>query len=243
MKSSFILVPGAWLGGWVWERVAPLLRADGHKVYPITLSGLADRADELTPKIGLMAHVNDLIEKCEKLDLQDAIIVGHSYAGAVVGAAARRQPNRFSAQVYLDTMPLDEGKSFLDGFSSDGKKKFKDALVISKGTRVWPMPESLGSQAPVDGLSIADLELLRRRGTSHPARTFEEPLSGPIQAGPYPRNHAISCVEDDNAAAIEKKQFLNSRPDWTYHSLPICHWPMLSSPKELASILLETSEN
>ena len=240
--ASFVLVPGAWLGKWVWKRVAPELESAGNDVYPLTLPGLADRANELAPYVGLMTHVNDVIQECRKLDLRNAVLVGHSYAGAVVGGVARREPKLFRAQVYLDTMPLDEGKSFLDGFSPDGRKKFEAALIMLKGTRVWPMPQPLGDQAPVEGLSESDLELLRVRGTPHPARTFEEPLQGPVEHAPYPKSHAISCVEDENAASLEKKDFLSHHPDWTYHSLPICHWPMLSSPKDLASILLDISE-
>ncbi len=241
--SSFVLVPGAWLGAWVWERVTPALESNGHEVYPVTLPGLADRADELTPELGLMTHVYDLIQKCRKLHLNDAVLVGHSYAGAVVGAVSRREPKLFRAQVYLDTMPLDEGKSLIDGFSPNGRKKFEDALVVSGGARVWPMPQPLGGQAPVEGLSTADLEVLRIRGTPHPAKTFEEALHGYIADPPYPKCHAISCVEDENSASVEKSEFLSQYPDWTYHSLPICHWPMLSSPKQLSSILLEISKD
>jgi hypothetical protein len=244
MKSTYVLVPGAWLGKWAWDRVTPILESEGHAVYPITLPGLAERASELSPAVGLMSHVTDLVDTCQRLDLENVILLGHSYAGAVVGAAARRRPNLFSAQVYLDTMPLPENSSFLDGFSPEGKAKFENSLINQKGTRVWPMPEPLNSQAPTEGMSEEDLELLGRKGTPQPAKTFEEPLSGPIEREPFPKCYAISCVEDENAAAVEKKQFLVSRPDWEYYSLPkICHWPMFSSPRELASILIKIGQD
>jgi pimeloyl-ACP methyl ester carboxylesterase len=184
-----------------------------------------------------MAHVDDLIATCEDLDLEDAFLLGHSYAGAVVGAVARRIPETFAGQIYLDTMPMEEGTSFLDGFSQEGRDEFEKSLEVSRGTLVWPMPEPLSAQAPTEGLTPADLALLRERGTPQPALTFEEKLTGPIQHPPFPPCHAISCVENANAAAVERRAFLEKRPDWTYHSLPICHWPMLSSPSELASVL------
>lgn len=237
--SSIVLVPGAWLGRWVWSRVASELRSKGHGVYPVTLPGLSDRSGELSPAVGLMAHVQDVVNLCLGEDLHNAVLLGHSYAGAVVGAVARRLPRLVRAQVYLDTMPLAEGASLLEGFPPEARARFEAALVTSMGTRVWPMPEPLGSQAPVDGLTEADLDLLRKRGTPHPAHAFDERLSGPVEMGPYPKNHAISCVEDEAAAAAEEKEFLGQHPDWTYHSLPICHWPMLSSPLELASIIDE----
>jgi len=234
--TTIVLVPGAWLGAWAWERVAPDLKSAGHTPIAVTLPGLAERAGELAPTTGLMAHVRDLLALADRHDLRDAVIVGHSYAGAVVGAAARRAPRRFRAQVYVDTMPMAEGQRLLDGFSPDGRAKLRDALVSVRGTRVWPMPDPLGAQAPVDGLSPADLSLLRERGTPHPAFTFEESLSGPIGDGPLPRHHAISCVGSDSPDA-ERTAFLAAHPDWTYDSLPTGHWPMLSTPRELAAQL------
>jgi pimeloyl-ACP methyl ester carboxylesterase len=234
--TSFVLVPGAWLGAWAWDRVVPELRRAGHTPIAVTLPGLADRSGELTPATGLLAHVQDVVALAKREKLRDAVLVGHSYAGAVVGAVARRAPAQFRSQVYVDTMPMEEGKSFLDGFSPEGRAKFVGSLVFVRGTRVWPMPEPLGSQAPVDGLSAADLALLRERGTPQPAFTFEERLSGPVGNGPLPRSHAISCVGNDSPEE-ERKAFLTARPDWTYDSLPTGHWPMLSTPRELAAQL------
>jgi pimeloyl-ACP methyl ester carboxylesterase len=243
MATSFVLVPGAWLGKWAWERVTPILEQNGDSVFAVTLPGLADRSNELSPSTGLLSHVKDVLDQCDKLNLQNAVLVGHSYAGAVVGAVARRSPKRFRAQVYLDTMPLAEGSSFLDGFSPEGRAKFEHSIVIKNGTRVWPMPEPLSSQAPTEGLSESDLALLREKGTPHPARTFEEKLAGHIETGTQPKSFAISCVEDDDAGKSEKEEFLSSRPDWEYFWIPsISHWPMLSSPKKVASILLEIGE-
>ena len=99
------------------------------------------------------------------------------------------------------------------------------------------MPVPLGSIAPTEGLTEADLELLRRRGTPHPAFAFEEILSGRVRPEPYPPSVAISCVEDEAAARTERAEFLQRHPGWSYYSLPICHWPMFSSPRELAAIL------
>ncbi|EQD79479.1 esterase, partial [mine drainage metagenome] len=117
---EFVLIPGAWLGRWAGERVTPFLEAQGHRVVPVTLPGPAERTDELGPAIGLRAHVDDTVRRIETTDLREVIRVGHSYAGAVVGGVARRIPHRIRAQVYVDTMPLAEGASRLDGFSPEG---------------------------------------------------------------------------------------------------------------------------
>jgi pimeloyl-ACP methyl ester carboxylesterase len=234
--ATIVLVPGAWLGAWVWERVVPELKSAGHAPIAVTLPGLAERAGELAPTTGLMAHVRDVLAFADRHNLEDAVVVGHSYAGAVVGAVARRAPRRFRSQVYVDTMPMAEGESLLGGFSPESRAKFLGSLKSIRGTRVWPMPDPLSAQAPVDGLSPADLEMLRERGTPQPAFTLEEKLSGLAAEGPLPRFHAISCVGSDSPDA-ERNTFLASHPDWTYDSLPTGHWPMLSSPRELAAQL------
>jgi pimeloyl-ACP methyl ester carboxylesterase len=235
--AAYVLVPGAWLGKWAWERVTPLLESPSRLVLPLTLPGLADRASELTPSTGLLAHVADVTQFIRRRDLRDVVLVGHSYAGAVVGAVARRIPERLRAQVYLDTMPLEEGACLLDKFDPAGRSRFEQAVTPMRGTRVWPMPEPLGGIAPTEGLTEEDLRLLRRRGTPHPALAYEERLAGPVATGPSPPSVAISCVENEAAGKVEEAQFLRERPGWTYHSLPICHWPMLSAPRELVSIL------
>jgi pimeloyl-ACP methyl ester carboxylesterase len=235
--SALVLVPGAWLGSWAWERVTPALRAAGHTVFPVTLPGLAEREGELTPAIGLMAHVRDVLELLVRNDLRDAILVGHSYAGAVVGGVARRAPERLRVQVYLDSLPLEEGASLIEQYAPEGRAAMYAALTSVRGARVWPMPEPLGVQAPVEGLAPSDLELLRHRGTPHPFLAFEERLAGPVSSGAPPRFAGISCVEDAPAAVAEKVEFLRGHPDWSYDALYTGHWPMLSTPRELARIL------
>src|SRR5262249_742551 len=74
----FVLVHGAWHGGWCWKKVVPLLRAAGHDVYTLTLTGLGERAHLLIPQIDLNTHIQDVVGVLEYEDLQDVILVGHS---------------------------------------------------------------------------------------------------------------------------------------------------------------------
>ncbi|MGW0579671.1 alpha/beta fold hydrolase, partial [Streptomyces sp. NPDC002920] len=78
--STFVLLHGAWHGGWVWQRVAPLLRAAGHEVHTPTLTGVSDRAHLLTPSVGLGTHIEDVVALIEAYDARDVVLVGHSYA-------------------------------------------------------------------------------------------------------------------------------------------------------------------
>src|SRR6266540_990394 len=112
--ATFVLVPGAWLGGWAWQRVARPLRQAGHEVYPVTLTGLGERVHLGGPEVSLETHVTDIVNLFEYEDLWDAVLVGHSYGGTPVCGAADRLADRLAAVVYLACGPLPDGTGMLD---------------------------------------------------------------------------------------------------------------------------------
>jgi len=79
MSLTYLLVPGAWLGGWCWRYVAADLRGASNTVIPATLTGLGERAHLLSPEIDLNCHISDIVGMFEHRDLHDVILVGHSY--------------------------------------------------------------------------------------------------------------------------------------------------------------------
>ena len=103
-RKTFVLVHGAWHGGWCWRRVADLLELQGHKVFTPTLTGLGERSHLLTKDINLDTHINDLLGVLEAEDLRNVILVGHSYGGMVATGVADRVPERISRLVYLDCL-------------------------------------------------------------------------------------------------------------------------------------------
>src|SRR3712207_1296724 len=107
--TPYVLVGGAWLGGWCWQRVARRLREEGHDAYPATLTGLGERVHLASPEVVLETHITDVVNLVEFEDLHDVVLVGHSYGGLVVTGAADRLPERISELVYLDTAPLLDG--------------------------------------------------------------------------------------------------------------------------------------
>src|SRR5690349_2509869 len=100
--AKFVLVHGAWHGGWCWWKVTPLLRAAGHEVYPVTLTGLGERAHLGTPQTDLETHIEDVrgVLRCE--GLSDVVLVGHGYGGMVIAGIVDRVPERVRHLVYLD---------------------------------------------------------------------------------------------------------------------------------------------
>src|SRR5690242_5440517 len=112
---KFVLIPGSWMGPWVWEPVTRGLRGLGHQVYPVSLTGL-DGASWDTSRIGLETHVGDVTGVLDREDLRDAIVVGHTGTGALAGIVADRVPDRVTHTVLVETFLPYHGRSLLEAF-------------------------------------------------------------------------------------------------------------------------------
>src|SRR5688500_11127625 len=100
--ATFVLVHGAWGGGWAWKRVAPLLRRQGHEVFTPTLTGLGERAHLTSRDVNLDTHIRDIENLLLYEDLENVVLVGWSYGGMVVTGVLDRVPERLAHVVYLD---------------------------------------------------------------------------------------------------------------------------------------------
>ena len=109
--ATFVLVSGAWLGGWCWQPIARRLREERHDAYPLTLTGLGERVHLASPQTDLDTHITDVVNLIE---FHDVVLLGHSYAALVVTGAADRIPERISQVVYLDAGPFPSGLRFID---------------------------------------------------------------------------------------------------------------------------------
>src|SRR5207244_7348890 len=109
--EKFVLVHGAWHGGWCWAKVARLLRDAGHEVYTPTLTGLGERAHLARPEVDLELHIQDLVAMLETEELRQVTLVGHSYAGFVTTGAPARAAWRIAWLGYLDAFMPETGKS------------------------------------------------------------------------------------------------------------------------------------
>ena len=111
----FLLIHGAWHGGWCWRHVVSRLERDGHEAVAPTLPGLGERATELSPELSLDDMIDDVVGLMRRKDLAEVVLVGHSFSGAVITGVADRVPERLRALVYLDAVIVGSGG---DGFRS-----------------------------------------------------------------------------------------------------------------------------
>jgi pimeloyl-ACP methyl ester carboxylesterase len=141
-KFTYVVIHGAWGGGWDWRHVDDLLTAAGHKVYRPTLTGQGERSHLSNTNIDLNLHIQDIVNVILWEDLHDVVLVGHSYGGMVITGVADRVPDRIKHIIYLDALvPLD-GESANDIRSRTGiDRPIRDGYVIPtwmKGNELIP---------------------------------------------------------------------------------------------------------
>ena len=109
--TTYLLCHGAWSGGWMWRRVAKILRDEGHDVYTPTYTGLGERVHLLTPEVGVHTHIQDIRNVIHYERLDNFVLVGHSYGGMVVTGVADKEWKKISRLVYLDAFLPEDGQS------------------------------------------------------------------------------------------------------------------------------------
>jgi pimeloyl-ACP methyl ester carboxylesterase len=248
-NRPLVLVPGACLGGWAWHDVASELRARGHEVYPVTLTGLGERVHLATPAVDLETHISDVVNLLEYEALEDAVLVGHSYAGIVVTGVADRRPERLHAVVYFDSSPFPNGMSLHDAARPQLREaQQRDAEERGDGWR-WPVPDratlETGMFGSAAGLRDEHFRMFAERGTPQPFMTFTTPLRLEHDSPPGVRRAAIFCTDGGITLELleqlreqhDPRAMLFAAPDWELHELSTGHWAMFSEPGASAELL------
>src|SRR3954470_23767586 len=196
--AAYVLVPGAWLGGWAWRDVAARLRARGHDVFPITLTGLGERVHLARPEVDLETHIADVVNTVKWNDLDDVIVAGHSYAGIVITGVADRIPDRLSQLVYVDSATLADGMAMTDLYPPDALAALRQTVDQAGNGWRWSFPgfEELTKNVSVAGLGEREQAVIAAKATPQPWATYTQPLrlehADVGDAVPY-RRVAIAC--------------------------------------------------
>jgi pimeloyl-ACP methyl ester carboxylesterase len=228
--ATFVLVHGAWQGGWVWDRVTPLLRAHGHEVHAPTLTGVGDRAHLMTPQVGLDTHITDVVATIRTQRLSEVILVGHSYGGQVIAGVASALPGALARLVYLDAFVPHDGESATQQQPETIARHYSES-VIERGFG-WLLPtrslEVLGVSDPVD------VEWLGALMVPHPYKGFNDPVRVTQEALAIPSTFIESV---DWMRVFQSARERAQSRGWPVHELHTGHQSMTTAPHELAELL------
>ena len=228
---TFVLIHGAWHGGWCWRRVADLLRAEGHSVFAPTLTGLGERSHLMSNAITLETHVHDIVNVFKFEDLEGVTLVGHSYGGWPVSGALEHLESRVSSVIFLDAFLPEDGQKGIDQNSPESIAAIKAAIERGEVSRKGPnaaafavLPEN---QAWVDalmtpqpiGVSLTPVKLTGARDRIA-KRSY-------IRAGRYAQPSFDRYLAERKAA-----------PGWMTHVVDSGHDVMVDHPRELKDLLL-----
>jgi len=219
-RPTYVLVHGAWSGGWDWQHVDDLLTAGGNKVYRVTLTGQGERSHLTGTNIDLDTHITDVVNVILWEHLHDVILVGHSYGGMVITGVADRIPDRLRHVIYVDAFLPTNGESANTAF---GRRR----PLLATNDFVYPM----GMKPPLPPF----------REVPMPARTFSEPvvLTNQAVAEKLPTTYLLLLATNrppQQATFYRFAQRAQAR-GWPVWTLASDHNVQRSHPKELVQLL------
>jgi len=230
--ATFVLVHGAWHGGWCWGQVAGILRGRGHTVLTPTQTGLGERSHLISKSITLDTFVDDIVNVLKWEDLNDVVLVGHSFGGNALSGTADRMPERIRRLVYLDSVMLESGQSPFSVLPAEVRDARMKAAQDSSGGLSIPAPPaaSFGVHDPAQAAWL-DAHL-----TPHPLSAFASPLNLKNKVGNGLPATYIVCVDPVYGP-------LQASRDWVKrHGMKVAeirtgHDAMVTAPEGLAELL------
>jgi pimeloyl-ACP methyl ester carboxylesterase len=232
--KTFVLVHGASHGGWCYERVATILRSQGHRVFAPTLAGVGERVEEISPRIDLTTHVNDILGLFERERLENVFLCGHSYGGMVVSGVAEKIPDRIRNLVFIDSVVPENGKCMND-YVFPGWKLIPVLLAVrllGRGYKLTPPPPAWYFK-----VNRADQAMVNRHLTAHPFASLQEKIKIGGNSDRVAGHTYIYATKFGFAPITEQYERAKARGGWKVFEVESGHDIMIDAPKELADIL------
>ena len=232
--ATFVVAHGAWSAGWAWKKMRPLLRAEGHELWTPTYTGLGERAHLANAEVSLDTHIGDVVAAIEMENLNDAILIGHSYGGMVATGVADRARARISQLVYLDAFAPIEGQSIFDLIPPDIAEKMRAGAAQSPsgyGIPPNPMPSDTAPE---------DVEWATPRRLPQPLKAFSTKLHLTHEIS-LPRSY-IYCTKTGIGDTFGQFAKRAQREGWRYFEIDASHNPHITNPTALLDILQQIAD-
>ncbi len=238
--ANFVLVHGAWHGGWCYRDTARILRAAGHAVHTPTHTGVGERFHQSAENITLETHIRDVVGCIEAEELGDVVLCGHSYGGMVITGVADRIAAKIRALCYLDAFVPEHGDS-LNGLLTKALAPevaaqflgaFRGSAAEGHCGLMQPIP------AEVFNIAQANRAWVDRRCRPQALATFESPILLTGAHATVPRRSYILADAWDPSPFRYFAAQVEGKAGWKLTKLPTGHDVMVDMPQELADELV-----
>jgi pimeloyl-ACP methyl ester carboxylesterase len=230
--KTLLVCHGAWSGGWSWKKMFPHAAAAGYRLVAPTYTGLGEREHLAHPGIDLETHIQDILSVVKFEDLNDIVLLGHSYGGMVATGVADRVGDRINQMIYLDAFVPESGQCLLDFLSEFERQRMRELTKTGDAWRVPPNPISADTPAE-------DVEWLTERRMPMPLKCFQMGLT--LQNGEtrLPRSYiyAKRITPADTFGQFAAR--VKSAPGWRYFEIDASHAPNITAPEALMKLLQE----
>jgi len=227
--ATFVLVHGAWHGGWCWRRVARLLAQDGHEIFAPTLTGLCERSHLLRPDTDLATHILDIVNEMKWQKLDNVILVGHSYGGMVISGVAEAMESAIASFVMLDAFFPESGEALVD----IAPPAVREGILAAQRAGAATMPPR---SAAMFHVNERDRAFVDAQCTPQPLGCMlgKVALSGARER--IARKSYIRASAYPNPSFDAGREKARSR-GWCTYEVACGHDVMLDAPERLAAIL------
>ncbi len=231
---TFVLVHGAWHGGWCWRRVADILERKGHKVFAPTLTGLGERSHLLSKDINLSTHITDIVNVLTWEDLKNVCLVLHSYGGWPGSGAIEQALDRIGSVVYLDAFKPENGQRGADYASEFSRKALQAALAKGEAGRAPPNPAAFH-------VNEKDRAWVAAKMTPQPNGVVFDPVKLTGAREKVAKKTYIRAPVYKQAAFDKAYAECKADPSWKTFETQAGHDVMVDAPEWLADILVQVS--
>ena len=233
-KPHFLLIHGAWHGGWVWNEISEILRYQRYSVSTPTLTGLGEKKHLLSSKITIETFIEDVVNHIVFENLNNIILVGHSFAGSVISGVADRLKDRIKKLIYFDAMILIDGQK---PFDITPKETVEQRIELAK-----KFGNNISIPAPsADAFGVFDIKkslLLEEKLTPHPLSAFQSKLILKNEVGNGIPLSYIFCTKPVYKS-LESSREVVRKMKWPIFELNAGHDAMLTHPKETLNLLMK----
>ncbi|EKE67582.1 MULTISPECIES: alpha/beta hydrolase [Roseobacteraceae] len=231
-KRTFVLVPGAWFGGWVWRDLAERLRMQGCIVTTPTLTGLGERCHTNSNSADLTLHIEDVVSHIQMEGLDNVDLLGWSYGGMVISGVHSRIPEKIRSLIFFDAFMPDNGMSLVDMIDIDKRELYDTARGADQ--KIPPISmKAFGVNDPTV------LEFVEPRTCLQPWRTFFEPVSVSPDIGLVSQSY-ILCTKWGIVSPMTRFLPLALTRKANVIKVKGSHLAMLTEPDETLAAVLST---